>query len=56
MDQTAAQFAIKILLTEIRQVLEGAASTAKAAEACAETGNIEQGLQVVARPRPRPAE
>jgi hypothetical protein len=47
MDKTAAQFAIKMLLTEIRRVTEEAASTAKAAEVCAEAGNVEQGVRVV---------
>lgn len=46
MDQTAAQFAIKAFLTLIRQTLEDAASAAKAAEACAETGNVDQGVRV----------
>jgi hypothetical protein len=45
MDQPAAQFAIKALLTEIRELLEGAAST-KAAEACANAGTIGQGVRV----------
>jgi hypothetical protein len=35
-----AQFAVKTLLTEARQKLEDAASTAKAAEACANAGNM----------------
>jgi hypothetical protein len=47
MDQATAQFAIKILLTEIRRVTEDAASTAKAAEVCAQAGNIEQGVSIV---------
>jgi hypothetical protein len=46
MDQPTAGFAIKMLLTEIREQLEEASSVAKAAEPCAESGNIEQGVKV----------
>ncbi len=38
MNATAAEFAVKTLLTEIRQKLEAATATAKAAEACALAG------------------
>jgi hypothetical protein len=45
-DKSTAQAAIKMLLTEIREDLEEAASVAKAAEACAGAGNIDQGARV----------
>ena len=46
MDQTATKFATKTFLIVIRQTLEDATSAAKAAEACAEIGNVDQGLRV----------
>jgi hypothetical protein len=46
MDQPTAGFAIKMLLTEICEQLEEASSVAKAAETCAESGNIDQGVKV----------
>jgi hypothetical protein len=46
MDQSTARFTIRMLLIEIRRTLEAAASTAKAAETCAETGNIKSGISV----------
>jgi hypothetical protein len=46
MDTPTAEYAIKTLLTEIREHLDCAASVAKAAEACANAGNVEKGVQV----------
>jgi hypothetical protein len=46
MDQPTAGFAIKVLLSQIRERLEEASSVAKAAEGCAESGNIDQGAKV----------
>jgi hypothetical protein len=46
MDQPTARFAIKTLLTEIREQLDEASSVAKAAEACADAGNIDPGVKV----------
>ncbi|MCX7309936.1 MAG: hypothetical protein NTZ72_19145 [Afipia sp.] len=47
MDATAAEFAIKSLLTEIRQKLETATATAKAAEACAVATSYDQAARIV---------
>jgi hypothetical protein len=58
MDHSIAQFAIKTLLTEIREQREEASSVAKASEACADAGNIDQGVKValdVEQPVYRPA-
>ncbi|MGD9920375.1 MAG: hypothetical protein AB7V13_02865 [Pseudorhodoplanes sp.] len=38
---------IRCFLTEIRERLENAAATAKAAETCGEAGNLEQALAIV---------
>lgn len=46
MDRTATEVAIKIYLREIRQRLEAAAGIAKAAEACALSGQINQAVSV----------
>jgi hypothetical protein len=46
MDRPTAEAAIKMLLIEIREDLEKATSVAKAAEACALTGNVAQGARV----------
>lgn len=46
MDTPAAEFAIKVLLNEIREHLDDAVGTAKAAEACANSGNIGKGVEV----------
>jgi hypothetical protein len=46
MDIPTAEFALKTLLTEIRQHLEDATSVANAAEACATSGNTDKGVEV----------
>jgi hypothetical protein len=46
MDKSTAQAAIKMLLTGIRENLEEATSVAKAAEACARAGDIDQGARI----------
>ena len=46
MDPQTVEIAIKAYLTEMRSRLEKAASIAKAAEACALSGNIEKGIEV----------
>ncbi len=46
MDRTATETAIRICLREIRKRLDGAASVARAAETCAETGQIDQAVKV----------
>jgi hypothetical protein len=46
MDATAVRPAIAIYLAEMRRLLEEAASIAKAAQACADAGNIEKGVEI----------
>ena len=46
MDRTVTEAAIKICLAEIRQRLEAATSTARAAQACADAGNIDKAVEV----------
>jgi hypothetical protein len=46
MDRTATEAAIKIYLREIHQRLDSAAGIAKAADACAEAGNVDKGVEV----------
>ena len=46
MDANTAEITIKAHLKEIRCRLEQAAGIAKAAEACAEAGNIEKGIEI----------
>jgi hypothetical protein len=46
MDRVAADHAVRVLLNEIRARLDEAARTAQAAQACAEAGNIEKGVEV----------
>ena len=46
MDRKTIEPAIKILLTEIHTKLDEAARIAKAAEACAATGAIAEGVSV----------
>src|SRR5437667_1144766 len=46
MDPQTVEITIKAYLTEMRSRLEKAASIAKAAEACAASGNIEKGVDV----------
>jgi hypothetical protein len=47
MDPTTVETAIKAYLTEMRLRLEKATSIAKAAEACALSGNVEKGIEIV---------
>jgi hypothetical protein len=46
MDRAATEAAIKIYLFEIRERLDKAARVAKAAEACAQAGDVDNGVQV----------
>jgi len=45
-DAHTVEITIKIYLKEMRERLERAASIAKAAEACANAGNVEKGIEV----------
>ena len=47
MDPAIAETAIKAYLTEMRSRLEKATSIAKAAEACALSGNVESGIEII---------
>lgn len=47
MDANALDAMLKMFLAEMRQWLEQASGVAKAAEACAETGNIEKAIEIV---------
>ena len=46
MDAHTVEITIKVYLKEMRDRLERAASIARAAEACADTGNVEKGIEV----------
>lgn len=46
MDTATVDIAIKSFLRQMRERLEEAASIAKAADACAEAGNVEKGVEV----------
>jgi hypothetical protein len=46
MDANTLEALTKVCLRQIRERLEEATSLAKAAEACAETGNLGQGLRI----------
>ena len=46
MDARMVEATTRLLLLEIRQRLNEAASIAKAAEACTEAGNAEKGVQI----------
>jgi hypothetical protein len=46
MDQSAIQSAIRIFLREMSTRLAEAAGVAKAADACAESGNTDKGVEV----------
>jgi hypothetical protein len=46
MDAQVAETAIKVYLKEIHTRLNEAAGIARAADACAETGNADKGVQV----------
>jgi hypothetical protein len=47
MDRTAADAVAKALLANIHRKLQEAASIAKAAEVCAETGNVQSAVKMV---------
>jgi hypothetical protein len=47
MDPTTVETTIKLYLTEMRSRLEKDTSIAKAAEACALSGNVEKGIEIV---------
>jgi hypothetical protein len=46
MDANTAEISIKAYLAEMRQRLDEAASIAGAAQACAEAGNTENGVEI----------
>jgi hypothetical protein len=46
MDAHTVETTIKIYLKDMRERLERAASIARAAEACADAGNVENGIEV----------
>lgn len=46
MDTATVDIAIKSFLKQMRERLEEAALIAKAADACAEAGNVEKGIEV----------
>ena len=47
MDRTAADAVTKALVANIHRKLQDAASIAKAAEVCAETGNVQSAVKMV---------
>ena len=47
MDRTAADAVTKALLAKIHRKLQEAASIAKAAEVCAESGNVQTAVKMV---------
>jgi hypothetical protein len=47
MDRTAADAVIKALLGKIHRKLQEAASIAKAAEVCAESGNVQNAVTMI---------
>ena len=46
MDAHTVETTIKIYLKDMRERLERAASIARVAEACADVGNVEKGIEV----------
>jgi hypothetical protein len=46
MDANTVEITIKAYLAEMRQRLDEAASIARAAQACADAGNIEKGVEI----------
>jgi hypothetical protein len=46
MDQNTLEITIKAYLKEMRERLDQAASIARAAQACANAGNVEKGIEV----------
>jgi hypothetical protein len=47
MDAQTSEITAKFFLQQIRERLDDAASLARAAEACANAGNIEKGIEIV---------
>ena len=46
MDANTVEITIKAYLKEMRERLDQAASIARAAQACADAGNVEKGIEV----------
>ena len=46
MDAHTVEVTIKVYLKQMRERLEKAASIAKAAETCADAGNVEKGIEI----------
>jgi len=46
MDAHTVEVTIKVYLKQMRERLDKAASIAKAAEACADSGNVDKGIEV----------
>ena len=46
MDTVTLEITIKVYLKEMRERLDHAASIARAAQACADAGNIEKGIEI----------
>jgi hypothetical protein len=46
MDRVTLETTIKVHLKEIRERLDHAASIARAAQTCADTGNVERGVEI----------
>ena len=46
MDAHTVEVTIRVYLKQMRERLEKAASIAKAAEACADSGNVDKGIEV----------
>jgi hypothetical protein len=46
MDANTVEITLKVYLAEMRQRLDQAASIARAAQACADAGNIEKGVEI----------
>ena len=46
MDPVTLEITIKVYLKEMRKRLDHAASIARAAQACADAGNIEKGIEI----------
>ncbi len=53
MEAPTAEFAVKACLKEIRKQLDEAARVAKAAEACADIGNIDKAVEMGVTDRAR---
>ena len=47
MDPATLEITIKVYLKEMRERLDHAASIARAAQACADAGNVEKGVEIV---------